>query len=51
MHEYGKPITIRWMNYDKSKKDLGDDTVLMLLEIMLQSFEDTDHDVKVELVR
>ena len=51
MHEYGEPITIRWMNYDKSKKELGDETVLMLLEIMLLNFDDTDHDVKVELVR
>ena len=51
VHEYVEPITIRWMNYDKSKKELGAETVLMLLETMLQNFDDTDHDVKVELVR
>ena len=50
-HEYGESITIRWINYDKSIKELGDEIVLMLLEIMLLNFDDTDHDVKVELVR
>ena len=51
VHEYGESITIRWTNYDKSKKELGDEIVLMLLESMLLNFDDTDHDVKVELVR
>ena len=51
VHEYGESITIRWTNYDKSKKELGGETVLMLLENMLLNFDDTDHDVKVELVR
>jgi RNAse (barnase) inhibitor barstar len=49
VHEYNEPITIRWINYSKSKKDLGDETVLVLLEIMLNC-DDTDHDVKVELI-
>jgi RNAse (barnase) inhibitor barstar len=49
VHEYNEPITIKWINYSKSKKDLGDETVLMLLEIMLNCNE-TDHDVKVELI-
>lgn len=49
VHEYNEPITIRWINYSKSKKDLGDATVLMLLEIMLDCNE-TDHDVKVEII-
>ena len=50
VHEYNEPITIRWINYGKSKKDLGDEMVLILLEIMLNC-GDSDHDVKVELIR
>ena len=49
VHEYREPITIRWINYEKSKKDLGNEMVLILLEIMLNC-DDSDHDVKVELV-
>ena len=49
MHEYHEPITIRWINYDKSKKDLGDETILTLLEIMLDCNR-SGHDVKVELL-
>lgn len=48
--EFGEPITIRWINYNKSKKDLGDELILKLLEIMLHC-DDTNHDVKVELIR
>lgn len=50
VHEYNEPITIQWINYGKSKKDLGDEMVLILLEIMLNC-GDSDHDVKVELIR
>ena len=50
VHEYNEPVTIRWINYGKSKKDLGAEMVLILLEIMLDC-DDSDHDVKVELVR
>lgn len=49
VHEYEEPITIRWVNYAKSKKDLGDETVLILLEIMLDC-KQSGHDVKVELM-
>ena len=49
VHEYSESITIKWINYSKSKKDLGDETILMLLEIMLDC-DDTDHNVKVELI-
>ena len=49
VHEYNDPITIRWINYSKSKKDLGDEMILKLLEIMLDC-DNTDHDVKVELI-
>lgn len=49
VHEYNDPITIRWINYSKSKKDLGDEMILKLLEIMLDC-DNTDHNVKVELI-
>ena len=48
VHEYHEPIIIQWIHYSKSKKDLGNDTVFRLLEIMLNC-DHTDHDVKVEL--
>ena len=50
VHEYEEPIIIRWINFNKSKKALGEDMVLILLEIMLDC-DDSGHDVKVELVR
>ena len=50
VHEYEEPIIIRWINFDKSKKTLGDEMVLILLEIMLDC-DDSGHYVKVELVR
>ena len=49
VHEYNEPITIKWINYGNSKIALGDETVLKILEIMLNC-DDTDHDVKVELI-
>ena len=50
VHEYNEQITIRWINFDKSKESLGGEMVLILLEIMLNC-DDSDHDVKVEIVR
>lgn len=50
VHEYNEPITVRWINYNKSKKDLGEEMVLALLEIML-NHDNSHHDVKVELIR
>ena len=50
VHEYEEPIIIRWVNFEKSKKTLGDEMVLILLEIMLDC-DNSGHDVKVELVR
>ena len=50
VHEYREPITIKWVNFNKSKEALGDEMVLILLEIMLDC-DDSGHDVKVEIVR
>lgn len=48
VHEYGEPIRIKWTHYRKSKKDLGDQMFLKLLEIMLNC-DNTDHWCTVEL--
>lgn len=47
-HEYEEPILICWLNYKKSKKELGDDMILSILEIMLNC-NDTGHNCKLEL--
>jgi len=48
VHEDGEPIVIKWINYEKSKKDLGNDTMLLLLEIICD-FKNTGHKCKLEL--
>ena len=48
VHEYGEPIRIKWTNYRKSKKDLGDQMLLRILEIMLDC-DETGHQCTVEL--
>ena len=48
VHEFNEPITIKWINYNKSKKDLGDKTILTILEIMLDC-DESFHNIKVEL--
>ena len=48
VHEDNEPIKIKWINFDKSKKALGNEMVLTLLEVMLDC-NDSGHDVKVEI--
>ena len=50
MHEYNEPITIQWINFKQSRKALGDEMVLSILEVMLDC-DNSDHNVKVEIVR
>ena len=38
-HEYGQPIHIQWLAYEKSVRNLGTELLAALVEIML----DTDH--------
>ena len=38
-HEYGQPIRIKWLAYEKSVRDLGKETMDTIVEIIL----DTDH--------
>lgn len=49
VHDYNEPITIRWINFEKSKNDLGNEMILEILETMLNC-DDSGHNVKVELV-
>ena len=48
VHEYEEPIVLRWINYKKSKRELGDDLILTILEITLD-FNNSGHDCKPEL--
>jgi len=48
VHEDGEELIIKWINYDKSKKDLGKDVILTLLEIICD-FNNSGHDCKLEL--
>lgn len=48
VHEYGEAITMKWIHYAKSKKDLGNDTILTLLEIFLDC-DNSGHSCKLEL--
>ena len=38
-HEYGQPIHIQWLAYEKSVRNLGKETMDTIVEIIL----DTDH--------
>lgn len=48
VHEDGQPIRIKWINFDKSKKDIGNDVMLTLLEIICDC-DESGHDCKLEL--
>ncbi len=49
VHEYGEPIVIKWLNYEKSKKDLGDELFYRIVELTLHCEEISDHDCKLVL--
>lgn len=48
VHELGEPLHIKWINYNKSKEDLGNETILKLLEIICD-FNNSGHNCKLEL--
>ncbi len=48
VHEYEEPIVLRWLNYEKSKRELGDELMLIILEITLNC-NNSGHDCKLEL--
>lgn len=49
LHEPGEPLKIKWLNYAKSKKDLGDETVLKIIEMILTCEEESGHCCSLEL--
>ena len=48
VHEYGEPIVLKWLNYEKSKRELGAGLILTILEITLDC-NNSGHDCKLEL--
>lgn len=48
VHEYAEPIIIKWINYKKSKIDLGGELILTILEIILDC-DNSGHSCKLEL--
>lgn len=47
-HEYEEPIVLKWLNYEKSKRELGDKLILRILEITLDC-NHSGHNCKLEL--
>ena len=48
-HEYGVPIHIRWISYDKSIRNLGQETMAEIEEIILDT-DNSGHDCTLEKV-
>lgn len=46
-HEYGVPIHIRWISYDKSIRNLGQETMAEIEEIILDT-DNSGHDCTLE---
>ena len=46
-HEYGEPIHIRWISYDKSIRDLGKEKMDEIEEIILDT-DNSGHDCTLE---
>ncbi len=48
VHEYGEPITIKWINYNKSKQALDEEMLFAIFEIILNC-DNSGHNCKLEL--
>lgn len=48
-HEYGEPIHIKWVAYQKSVRDLGQETMDTITEIILDT-NGSGHDCTLELL-
>lgn len=48
VHEGEETFILRWLNFEKSKKELGDAFILTILEITLNC-NNSGHDCKLEL--
>ena len=46
-HEYGNPIHIKWLSYEKSVRDLGKETMDTIVEIILDA-DHSGHDCTLE---
>ena len=46
-HDYGEPIHIKWTNFNKSVRDLGEKEMDYIISIILDS-KDTGHDCTLE---
>ncbi len=47
-HEPGEPFVIKWLNYQKSRKELGDTLMLAIID-NIADHNDTGYDCKLEL--
>ena len=47
-HEPGEPFVIKWLNYQKSRKELGDTIMLAIID-NIADHNDTGYDCKLEL--
>ena len=46
-HEFGNPIHIKWLSYEKSVRDLGKETMDTIVEIILDA-DHSGHDCTLE---
>lgn len=46
-HDYGEPILIKWLNYKKSERNLGAETMDTIIEIILDT-NNSGHDCILE---
>ena len=48
-HEYGSPIHIRWLCYEKSLRELGQNTMDIIIEIILDT-DNSGHDCTLQML-
>ena len=48
VHEYGEPLLIKWLHYDKSRNDLGDSATLAIIDSILDH-DNTGYECTLEL--
>lgn len=46
-HEYGEPILIEWLQYEKSKKELGEE-IMSKIESIIRDGADSGHDCRLK---
>ena len=48
VHEYGEPLLIKWLHYEKSRRELGDSITLSIIDSILDH-DDTGYECILEL--